>query len=53
MGDKPEPQPKRVKIAGPTVVNSNECITFHLLKRVGGTVVMEEDGHFPPEMTHQ
>jgi len=45
--------PKRVKIEGPTVINSNECITFHLLKKVDGNVILEEDGNFPAEMTHQ
>ena len=36
------------------VIDSNECMTFHLLTKASdGTVVMEEDSHFPPDMTHQ
>lgn len=53
MTEDQKPQAKRVRLEGPPVVDSNECITFHLLKRIDGNVVLEEDGHFPPEMTHQ
>ena len=48
-----EPQAKRVKIAGPPVLDSNEVITFHLLKKTDGTATIEDDGSFHPEMTHQ
>lgn len=35
-------------------VLGEECITFHLLKRSqDGNIVMEENAHFPPSMTHQ
>ena len=51
--DKGEPQAKRVKIAGPPTVNSNECITFHLLKKTNGTVTLDKNGLFPPDMSHQ
>lgn len=52
----PPNQTKRLKTLGSSalsVLNSNDCITFHLLKKLDGTIVMEEDGHFTPEMTHQ
>ena len=44
------PQAKRVKIAGPPVLNSNEVITFHLLHETKGTAGVEV---FQPEMSHQ
>jgi hypothetical protein len=49
----PEPEPKRVKIAGPAVLNSNECINFHLLQKTNGAVTIVDGGLFPPEMSHQ
>jgi hypothetical protein len=51
--DTAEPQAKRVKIDGPAVADSNECINFHLLKKVDGTVTLEEGGTFHPDMSHQ
>ena len=47
-----EPQAKRAKTEVVTAA-ANQVITFHLLKRKDGQVVMEEDGHFQPEMSHQ
>ena len=51
--ENPEPQAKRVRIAEPAVINSNECINFHLLQKTNGTVTFVEGGLFPPEMSHQ
>lgn len=48
-----EPQAKRAKLEGPAVLNSNEAITFHLLKKTDGTVTIDKDGLFPPDMSHQ
>lgn len=49
-----EPSAKRSKVAGPTATSTNEAVTFHLLKKSAeGQVVMEEEGHFQPDMTHQ
>jgi hypothetical protein len=47
------PKAKRVKLDAMPAVDANECITFHLLKREGDQVAVDEDGHFNPEMTHQ
>lgn len=51
--ENPEPEAKRVKIAGPAVLNSNECINFHLLQKTNGAVTFVDGGLFPPEMSHQ
>lgn len=51
-----EPFAKRPRVEGPgaAATPAEECITFHLLKKDGaGQVVLEEDGNFPPDMTHQ
>jgi histone acetyltransferase 1 len=52
-----EPSAKRTKMDEASAIRSipaEDCITFHLLKRgPGGAVVMDDDAHFPPEMTHQ
>lgn len=53
MAASSEPQAKRVKIDAPPATDANECTTFTLLQRVGEQVVLEEDGQFQPEMSHQ
>jgi hypothetical protein len=53
-----EPFAKRPRVEGAPGtsdgVPAETIITFHLLKKdATGGVIMEEDGTFPPEMTHQ
>lgn len=48
-----EPFAKRRKGEKENSMSAQEAISFHLLRRVDGQVVMEEDGTFPPQMTHQ
>ena len=51
-----EPFSKRPRVEGPgaSATPAEEAITFHLLKKdAEGNVIVEEDGNFPPEMTHQ
>ena len=47
------PLAKKAKVLQDVQTPANDAITFHLLKLDDGQVVIEEDGHFPPEMTHQ
>ena len=49
------PSRKRKEPPSGTAVDANEAITFHLVKRdaASGAAVVEEDGHFQPEMSHQ
>lgn len=46
-----EPAQKKAKLAEP--VPAAEVITFKLLKHTPEGIAIEEDGVFPPEMTHQ
>lgn len=52
-----EPFAKRPRVEGPgaEAVKGEEAVTFHLLSKdpETGAMVLEENGHFPPEMTHQ
>lgn len=51
-----EPFAKRPRVEGAihTGLPAEEALTFHLLKKdAEGRVVIEENGNFPPEMTHQ
>lgn len=52
-----EPFSKRPRVEGPgaEAVKGEEAVTFHLLSKdpETGAMVLEENGHFPPEMTHQ
>jgi hypothetical protein len=51
-----EPFAKRPRTSGSgsTAIPAEEAITFHLLKKTPeGQVIVEEDGNFPPAMTHQ
>lgn len=51
-----EPFSKRPRVEGPgaAATPAEEVITFHLLKKDGdGNVVIESNGNFPPEMSHQ
>jgi histone acetyltransferase 1 len=51
-----EPFAKRPRVEGPgaVAIPAEEAITFHLLRKdKTGQVVLDDDGNFPPEMTHQ
>ena len=49
-----EPFAKKPRVQAPAGTSSNEVIALHLLKKnAQGEVVLEEDGQFPPDMTHQ
>ncbi|KAL4422981.1 hypothetical protein ABPG77_005461 [Micractinium sp. CCAP 211/92] len=52
-----EPFAKRPRVDDPgaEAVKGEEAVTFHLLSKdpETGAMVLEENGHFPPEMTHQ